>query len=281
MAKIKALPRSALARRRWRSAVFTGLVLAAYSGLVSYLDRNLFCPDWFSGYSLLAAILVLAAFHWRKRFPTWPRLGTAAGWMQFHIYLGASTFVMFGWHLKWAMPQGLFEQGLASIYLLVAGSGVYGLVLTRTVPKRLAQLSRQRIFEQIPLARLELRQRAHQLVFAQADDRDILSRLYVNQIAEFLERPRSWLYQLVPTGRHCRKAISSLLAVDRYLTPPQRELSRSLMNLVREKDDLDFHAAMQGRLKLWLFLHIALTYSLLICAGLHLVLVHAFAGGWR
>ena len=44
------------------------------------------------------------------------------------------------------------------------------------------------------------------------------------------------------------------------------------------KDQLDFHQAMQGLLKGWLFVHIPLTYALLLFALVHLVLVYAFSG---
>ena len=69
--------------------------------------------------------------------------------------------------------------------------------------------------------------------------------------------------------------------LDRYLSRPGRETGRQLARLVREKDDLDYHRALQGRLKLWLFVHIGLTYGLLFAAILHGVLAHSFGGGLR
>jgi hypothetical protein len=48
---------------------------------------------------------------------------------------------------------------------------------------------------------------------------------------------------------------------------------------MRKKDDLDFHAARQGLLKAWLFAHIGLTYSLVLLALLHAVVVHVYWGG--
>ena len=39
--------------------------------------------------------------------------------------------------------------------------------------------------------------------------------------------------------------------------------------MVRRRDDLDFHSVMQWRLKVWLFVHIGLTYPLLAVASLH------------
>lgn len=66
--------------------------------------------------------------------------------------------------------------------------------------------------------------------------------------------------------------------LDRFLAIDQRTVSRGLTELVKRKDDLDYHQAVQGRLKIWLFVHIGLTYSLLAVSFLHMVLVHAFTG---
>ena len=52
-----------------------------------------------------------------------------------------------------------------------------------------------------------------------------------------------------------------------------------LGDLVRQKDGLDHQYALQSILKWWLFIHIPLTYSLLIATGLHVVLVHGFSLG--
>jgi peptidoglycan biosynthesis protein MviN/MurJ (putative lipid II flippase) len=54
-----------------------------------------------------------------------------------------------------------------------------------------------------------------------------------------------------------------------------------LAALVREKDTLDLHRAMQLLLKGWLFVHIPLTYGMLVFASLHVVVVYAFSGGAR
>jgi hypothetical protein len=65
----------------------------------------------------------------------------------------------------------------------------------------------------------------------------------------------------------------------RYLSEHELAACERLFALVRRKDDLDFHAARQGLLKTWLFVHIALTYALIALALLHGLLASAFGGG--
>ena len=49
--------------------------------------------------------------------------------------------------------------------------------------------------------------------------------------------------------------------------------------LVRQKDGLDYHRALQRALKLWLFVHLPFTYALMLFTLFHIVLVFAFSGG--
>jgi hypothetical protein len=65
----------------------------------------------------------------------------------------------------------------------------------------------------------------------------------------------------------------------RYLSEQELAGLERLYALVRRKDDLDFHDARQRALKLWLFVHIALTCALVLLALLHGLLAHAFHGG--
>ena len=67
----------------------------------------------------------------------------------------------------------------------------------------------------------------------------------------------------------------------RFLNREEREVMKQIAELVRRKDTLDYHHSLQLTLKLWLFVHIPLTYSLLIFSLVHIVLVYAFSGGAR
>ncbi len=48
--------------------------------------------------------------------------------------------------------------------------------------------------------------------------------------------------------------------------------------LAQAKDDLDYQSALQGALKFWLFVHVPLTYGLLIFAVFHILVVYTFSG---
>ena len=63
------------------------------------------------------------------------------------------------------------------------------------------------------------------------------------------------------------------------MSETERGYANQLRELVIRKDDLDFHFWLQATLKGWLFVHVPLSYCLLILSLLHVVLVYAFGGG--
>jgi hypothetical protein len=272
------IPRSQLPRRRIRRILLT-LVLCGFFAFVFWeMNRKLLHSTYVSGYILFAAIVFLTAFNLRKKLTFLPSIGSAATWMQLHIYVGLSTFLFFGFHIGWRVPNGYLEGFLAILYLTVALSGVYGLFITRVIPKRLTAIGDEFIFERIPTLRMQLALEARQTAMGALDGSEVIPRFYMNHLLSFFEKPRSLFYKLFPTGRKKRQLVGDLKGLERYLSDDQRPIGQSLVTMVQRKDDLDYHFAMQGRLKLWLFLHIGFTYSLLAISILHGILVHAFAG---
>ncbi len=271
--------RSSLNKRRWRNVGLLALVVSALWAWLYHQQQNLQRDSFTSGYILIGTVLFLAAYNIRKFLPFIPWLGSSASWMQFHIYVGLGSFFVFLWHVGLKLPNGIFESCLAALYVIVFGSGLLGLFWTRTIPRRLTAIGEQVIFEQIPLLRRQLVRQVQELLFQSPAKSVVLCRFYVQRLAGFFEQARPVSYLVRPSGHACRALLSEIEDLDRYLSPPHRDAGRKLAEMVRRKDDLDYHLALQGRLKIWLFAHIGLTYSLVIVAIVHGVMVHAFHGG--
>lgn len=256
----------------------TGLAVLAVALLAGWLEARLIPHARWTGWILFGTVLFLALFRVRKALPA-RRAGLVSVWTQIHVWTGTGSLVVYGIHTGWRWPTGVHEGALAAVFLLTGASGIAGLLLTRIIPVRLAALSLQPVYEQIPALRHELAIRAVRTV--QQCSETTLARFYVNQVAAFLCLPRSWSFYLAPSARESKRIVLSIRNLDRYLSEPERLASRELMQIVREKDDLDYQRAMQGRLKWWLVIHLALTGLLLVLAVLHVLLVHAFGGGWK
>ena len=77
------------------------------------------------------------------------------------------------------------------------------------------------------------------------------------------------------------RILNRIKELNRYLNDQEKLVLEQIAALVRQKDGLDYHYSLQLVLKTWLFVHIPLTYSLLLFTLVHIVLVFAFSGGAR
>ena len=106
-----------------------------------------------------------------------------------------------------------------------------------------------------------------------------MADFYTRRLAGFFGGPRHFWHHLAQSNRPSRRLLDDLAALDRYLGDRERDAARELAGLIEAKDSLDYHFALQGTLKGWLFVHIPLTYAMLVFVFVHVVLVHAFRGG--
>jgi hypothetical protein len=267
-------------KRRVRNACLLALALITLWFWMRSREGQLGTSAFATGYSLLAAIVFLAAYNIRKKLPSLP-LGSSTAWLQWHLYVAVGTAGVFAMHARTAWPSGYLETLLAGVYFLTVGSGVLGLYLTRTIPAQLARVSDEVIYERIPAFRRQVRQQADALVLetVMASGATTLADYYSARLFSYFARSRGWLYFLRPTSALRRSLMREMQDLRRYLCDAEQAGCERLFALVRRKDDLDFHDARQKTLKLWLFGHIGLTYALLLLAILHGVLAHAFRGG--
>lgn len=276
---MNSIPREKFVRRRIRHLLLFVIVLSLLALLVWSQHQSLGDTGFSTGYLLLSAVTFLSLYGLRKRLSFLRGLGSSSTWMQLHIYVALGAVAVFLMHIGFRIPQGRLEQVLAILFVGVSGSGVWGLYITRVYPRRLTATKQEYVFERIPIERLVLVQQAQAVAIATASHSETLGHFFHDKLLPFFLQRRSIWYLAFPNGRLRRSLLAELKSLDRYLAPPLRSSAMTLGRLVQKKDDMDFHFALQGQLKLWLFLHIALTYSLIVMALIHTVLAHAFDGG--
>jgi hypothetical protein len=253
------------------------IVLAVYTIGSGTLRQHGFLSGWI----LLALIVFLALYNVRKALPFLP-LGSSASWLQFHIYCGFLTFLMFAIHVRFAVPNGVFECSLALIYLSVFLSGIIGLYMSRTYPRRLTDLGNEVIFEHIPVVRRQLQDQIESLLLKCNSEAatSALAEFYKDRIRPFIVGQHDVVSHLIlGSSWRYRSLVRAIADQNRYLNDNERQVLTEVESLVSRKHQVDTQYALQGALKMWLFFHIPATYALLIFAVFHSVLVHAWSGG--
>lgn len=232
---------------------------------------------FFSGVTLLACILVLFAFGLRKRLVMLPLLSVAA-WTQIHIYTGLFSLVVYLAHVPGILANGFFESSLSLLFLTVSISGLYGIYVSRTAPKKLTAVPGEFRYDQISWHRQKIYDRATD-VLRSLDvtlASPILATYFRNVLQPYFSGGVAFDFLLVPNSLRRRKLLLGLGELERYLSPDVLPASGEFAALVRKRDELDLHFALQWKLRIWLVVHIILAALLLIGSVVHVALVINF-----
>jgi len=267
-------------RRRVRNLAIAGtafLVVAWVSALHADALRQ---HEFIDGWVLAAGMIVLACFNLRKKLPMLA-LGKASTWTQIHIYLGYFSVSLFLVHTDFHIPTGALDWALWVMFVVVSVSGIIGLYLSTSIPPKLERGSERVLLERIPGFRAQLAREAEDLAMRSVVNEASLSisNLYSATLHHFMARERNWLAHLCGSPRKLTRIRQDIDNLQRYLDPRGVDILREIEDRVVAKDNLDFHFAHLMALRLWLFVHIPATYSLIILACVHVAIVYAFSTG--
>jgi hypothetical protein len=269
-----------LVTRRRRNTIIAVVSAVGLFGTHQAYDAALYDSALLSGWILFISMLLLTLFNLRKKLTMLP-IGSSATWLQIHVYLGWIAVVLFALHIGWRVPSGFIEVTLAILFVAVAGTGILGIILSRTLPRRLTRRGEEVILERVPAFLAEIRQETEQVVIQSTTDANsnTIRDFYAEHLHSFFMKPKNFFQHLFGSNRRLFTLLAEFDNTDRILNARERELVGELRLLVVKKDELDFHYALQTTLKSWLLIHIPATFALLIFAVLHLVVVLAFGGG--
>lgn len=233
-----------------------------------------------SGWFLFGLMVFLTAYNARKKLPG-IRLGSSRLWLNLHIYLGFFCVVVFLFHLRFRWPSGWFEIVLAVLFAIVALSGVVGWILSRDYPKRLTTQGGDVLYERIPVVRRNLAEQAEEVAVKSVTTAgaSTLADFYAAYLNEYFAKHHHFLQHCLARKGAVAGIRQRMREQDRFLNDEEREEMKKLVQLVDDKQALDFQYSLQTALRMWLFVHIPFTYSLLIWSAAHVLLVYGFSAG--
>jgi hypothetical protein len=277
------------------SLTVQGLLIAAISGglfwLVWIYGNGLRDPRYLDGWVLACGMGVQLYFHIAiKRASLLPK--AAMRWRKIHIFLGYVLVAAFISHSDFSLPDTGFEWALWAGFVLVTLSGIFGTYLTWSLKAK--RLIDEGIgYDRIPSLRAELARDVHAAVAetepaaaqitlpglpALPHDAWIID-LYTNHLRDFFQGPRNFTAHLTGSQRPLKRLTDEIDNLSRYVDQQSRERLVAIKNLVIEKDRLDFARVYLGLTKGWLFVHVPVTYALIVLSVLHIVVAYSYSSG--
>ncbi len=248
------------------------------------------------GYSMMVFAGLLSL---RKKFRV-ARIGRAKAWMRGHIWLGALAFPLILFHAAFGLG-GSLTRILMLLFVFVWVSGIVGAVLQHYMPLVMTrEVPMETIYDQIDSVLGQLCHEADdvmvQLVPAMealpvveiVGDRTItrtvalshtaressmkdlqpIRSLYADKVQPYLLRPGDFKHELA----NVQLSAKLFETVRQMSTNTIDPFVDDLENICEEKRQLDRQARLHRILHGWLFVHIPLSWALLVLGAVHAVI---------
>jgi len=269
-----------------------GLLIAAISGglfwLVWIYGNGLRDPRYLDGWLLAGGMSVQLSLHVAiKTASLSPK--SAARWRKVHIFVGYLLIAAFISHSDFSLPDTGFEWALWAGFVLVTLSGIFGTYLAWSLQARHG-IDERVGYDRIPARRAELA-RDVQAAVARTEpaaaaialpappyDAWIMD-LYSTHLRNFFQGQRNSAAHLIGSQRPLKRLTDEIDNLSGYVDQPSHEKLAAIKALVVEKDRLDFARVHLGLSKGWLFVHVPVTYALVVLTVLHVLVVYAFSSG--
>jgi hypothetical protein len=284
--------RSSASARYLTSQTVKGFLIAAISGgllwLVWIYGNGLRDPRYLDGWLLAGGMSLQLSFHIAIKTASLPPK-SAARWRKIHIFVGYLLIAAFISHSDFSLPDTGFEWALWVGFVLVTLSGIFGTYLAWSLQAKHG-IDERIGYDRIPARRAELARDVHAAV-ARIDpaaaaialpappyDAWIVD-LYTTHLRDFFQGPRNSAAHLIGSQRPLKRLTDEIDNLSSYVDKQSQEKLAAIRNLVVEKDRLDFARVNLGLTRGWLFVHVPVTYVLIVLTVLHVLVVYSFSSG--
>lgn len=274
-----------------RRASLVVLMVALSAGLFFWVwiySSALRDPRYLDGWLLAAGMSLQFGFHAAiKTNKLSPKL--LKRWRSVHIFVGYALVAAFLSHSNFSMPDTAFEWALWGGFVMVTLSGVFGTYLAWSLRAK-GGIEDNINLDRIPARRAELARDLRELITAPdpiaaelslpAPPYDAwITDLYANHLNHFFEAPRNFSSHLVGSRRPLQRLTNEIDRLSRYVDALGRAKLESISKMTTEKDRLDFARVHLTLTKAWLFVHVPVTYALIVLSVLHILVVYSYSSG--
>jgi hypothetical protein len=268
------------------------LLIAAISGSLFWLiwiyGNGLRDPRYFDGWVLAGGMSLQVCFHIAiKTDSLSPK--SAMRWRKIHIFLGYLLIAAFISHTDFSLPDTGFEWALWAGFVFVTLSGVFGTYLAWSLHAK-CEIDDRVGYDRIASLRAELA-RDVQVAVAKTDPDAAtlalpappydawITDLYTTNLRDFFQGQRNIAAHLIGSQRPLKRLTDEIDSLSPYVDQHGQEKLAAIKNLVVEKNRLDFARVYLGLTKGWLFIHVPVTYALIVLTVFHVLVVYAFSSG--
>lgn len=264
-------------KRSVPTLLFITLFIFGLFAIWRKLGEQFYQVSELSGWLLFSFIILLVIYNIRKKISMLP-LGRVWFWRHLHTWVGWLSLAVFFIHSGWQPPAGYLNTLLWVFMLIIFISGIFGLLIGIILPRRITRGEGRVQLERIPRIRAGLLRKADHLIgrLAKNPGTEPLTGFYTKDVRQYLFKSREFFSHCFNSANQARKLTDSLTAISRYIDKPSIEQATQLHQIIEDKHRLDRQYSMQQILRMWSYVHVAFSMSLLLLVAMHIIVIYAY-----
>ena len=215
---------------------------------------------------------------------------SAKRWRRIHILIGYLLIAVFVSHSDFSLPDTVFEWALWAGFVVVTLSGIFGTYLAWSLRAKHGIDEKVSVMIASPLAAPSWRGLSTLLSprpirpsrRSPCRRRPMTPGSWTSTAptcGTFSHGPRNLTAHLIGSQRQLRRLTDEIDNLSQYVDQRSQEKLAAIRNLVVEKDRLDFARVHLGLARAWLFVHVPVTYALIVLTLLHILVVYSYSSG--
>ncbi|VAX30704.1 hypothetical protein MNBD_NITROSPINAE05-290 [hydrothermal vent metagenome] len=258
----------------WVSAILILIFLLQWTNQTELKNGY---PAIVTGWFFIVVLVALSLFNIRKKLSSLP-LANSSTWLGLHMPGGVLAMGIFWLHTGSLWPLGVYEKFLAFLFYATFMTGVLGLLIQKSFPRRLTRSGGEYIFERIPMEIVEIQKKAKEILLTCTEEtkRDTLATQFFEHLDWYFHRPRFFLNHIFGGQKGEIWVRQQCSNMELALNPQERIYLQKIFTLANTKRSLDIHYALQTILKGWSMFHLPLALTLLTLALWHLLVVYTY-----
>lgn len=256
--------------------------------LVAIYGSGLRDARYLDGWILAGGMALQLAFHIAlKTARLAPK--SAARWRRVHLVVGYLLIAVFVIHCDFTLPDTGFEWALWIGFVLVTLTGVLGTYLAWSLRVK-GRIDDGVTYDRLPALRAALARDLREVVNETDTSAPMLAlpglpheawiaELYATRLRDFFGGPRNAFAHLIASQRPLKRLTDEIDNLSRFVDQQSKERLAIIRAMVLQKDRLDFARVFLGLNKGWLFIHVPVTYGLIVLTIVHILVVYSYASG--
>ena len=256
------------------------LVLIGITALINAMvTQQLYDASFVTGWILVTLGISIGLIIVMHRYHETTNPSTLSRYHNTHLIIGWVMLYVYFLHTAFKYPNGLLEQIIAALFLIICISGICGLIISHFNKQTPSDLDNHPSPEKLPSYRKTLSKEAENIIIRLTETcgDTLFSEFYDTHLYRYFYTVPRFPINVFGHQKKPKRLLKEIQQLTKLMPQYHNDLSE-LRELINNKCTVEYHSAWHGIFSTWFYIHKYTSMLLIVFILVHIILVHIFTG---